>query len=159
MKQVSKFTRSSEEQLLDGSRAFSAKSYMATTNEIQVTVLPEFVDSKSSIIGDLFIWAYHVRIDNRSDKAVKLVSRYWRIIDEQGVVQEVHGEGVIGEQPIIKAGGSYQYSSGVHLRYPSGIMTGQYQVQQVQSDSGDETFSVKIPTFSLDVPGMKEVIN
>jgi ApaG protein len=91
---------------------------------------------------------------------VKLVNRYWRIIDEKGIVQEVNGEGVIGEQPIIAANGSYQYSSGVHLRYPSGIMTGQYKMQKIGLvEPQDQSFDVKIPTFSLDVPGAKTVIN
>jgi ApaG protein len=131
------------------------KPYSAVTQNIHITVWPEFIDSKSSIIGDLFIWAYHVRIDNKSPESVKLISRYWRIIDERGSIQEVSGEGVIGEQPTILAGGSYQYSSGVHLRYPSGIMTGQYQMQK----NSLEIFDVKIPPFSLDVPSIKSVIN
>ena len=96
-----------------------------------------------------------MRLDNKKTESVKLTSRYWRIIDEQGVVQEVNGEGVVGEQPIIAAGASYQYSSGVHLRHPSGIMTGTYQMQK----NNLESFEVKIPTFSLDVPSVKSIIN
>ncbi len=96
-----------------------------------------------------------MRIDNRSGETAKLVNRYWKIIDEKGVIQEVSGEGVVGEQPIILANNSYQYESGVHLRHPSGIMTGHYQMQK---DSG-ELFNVKIPTFSLDVPSIKPVIH
>jgi len=135
------------------------KPYIAITNNVQVTVWPEFIDSKSSAIGDLFIWVYHVRIDNKSDEPLKLINRYWRIIDERGVVQEVNGEGVIGEQPLIAAGGYHQYSSGVHLFYPSGIMTGKYQMQKFTNGIGGEIFDVNIPTFSLDVPSIKNVIN
>jgi ApaG protein len=135
------------------------KPYTATTSNVQITVWPEFIDSKSSAIGDLFIWAYHVRIDNRNTESLKLISRYWRIIDEKGIIQEVNGEGIVGEQPIITPGASYQYSSGVHLRYPSGIMTGQYKMQKLGTETIGETFDVKIPNFSLDVPSIKNVLN
>jgi ApaG protein len=159
MTRLSKTNKSTEEKLVNMT-TLSDKPYIANTNNIEITVWPEFIDSKSSVIGDLFIWAYHIRIDNKSAESVKLTSRYWRIIDEQGVVQEVSGEGVVGEQPLIASGSSYQYSSGVHLRYPSGIMTGHYQMKQLNSLTGiEETFNVKIPTFSLDVPSVKSVIN
>lgn len=130
-------------------------SYSADTNGIHISVRPEFVDSQFSSIGNLFVWVYHVRIDNYSGETAKLINRYWKIIDEKGVIQEVNGEGVVGEQPVILANNSYQYESGVHLRHPSGIMTGHYQMQK---DSG-ELFNVKIPTFSLDMPSSKSVIN
>ncbi len=132
------------------------KSYSATTNDVQITVWPEFVDSKSSVIGDLYIWSYHIRIENKKQESLQLTSRYWRIIDEKGAVQEVNGEGVVGEQPIIAPNSSYQYSSGVHLRYPSGIMMGQYKMKKVE---GGEAFEVTIPTFSLDVPNLNNVLN
>ncbi len=155
MTQLSKTAKSFGEEILNLSQAIHDKPYVATTENIQITVWPEFIDSKSSILGDLFIWAYHVRIDNQSLEAVKITNRYWRIIDEKGIVQEVMGEGVIGEQPLIAAGSSYQYNSGVHLRYPSGIMTGHYQMQKANGGF----FNAKIPTFSLDVPSIKPVIN
>lgn len=129
--------------------------YVETTKDIHISVWPEFVDSKSSIIGNLFIWAYHIRIDNKSSEEIKITHRYWRITDEKGSVQEINGEGVIGEQPIIKSNDSYQYSSGVHLRHPSGIMTGHYKVQKTSG----EYFNIKIPVFSLDTPSVKSVIN
>ena len=132
----------------------SENSYTSTTNEIQITVRPEFIDSQFSAIGNLFIWIYRIRIDNKSNENAKLVNRYWKIIDEKGVIQEVNGEGVVGEQPVILADNSYQYESGVHLRQPSGIMTGHYQMQK---DNG-ELFDVKIPTFSLDMPSDTKLI-
>ncbi len=155
MTRLSKSSKPSEDKFLDFSRTFVGKPYIAITEDIHVTVWAEFIDSKTTVIGDLFIWAYHVRIDNKKAESIKLANRYWRIIDEKGIVQEVSGEGVIGEQPLIAAGGSYQYSSGVHLRYPSGIMNGHYQMQK----DNLEIFNVKIPTFSLDVPSIKTVIN
>jgi ApaG protein len=142
------------DELLDSS--FAGKSYSAVTSDVYITVWPEFVDSKSSIIGDLFVWAYHVRIENKRNETIQLTKRYWRIIDEKGDVQEVNGEGVVGEQPIIAPGNSYQYSSGVHLRNPSGIMGGKYFMKKVGSD---EILEVKIPTFSLDVPNLLNVVN
>ena len=129
--------------------------YIATTHNINVTVWPEFIDSNSSLLGNLFIWAYHVRIDNKSAESIKLLNRYWRIVDEKGVIQEVTGEGVIGEQPTILSNSSYQYSSGVHLRHPSGIMSGKYEMQK----NDGKIFEVEIPPFSLDVPSLKSVIN
>ena len=155
MTQLSKSNKPLEEKFPILLQSMGSRPYAAITNDIEITVWPEFIDSKSSIIGDLFIWAYHVRIDNRGTDAVKLTNRYWRIIDEKGIVQEVNGEGIIGEQPLIAPSGSHQYSSGVHLRYPSGIMNGSYRMQK----ENGETFDVKIPTFSLDVPNVKKVIN
>ena len=155
MTRLSKSNKYIEHNILSVSSAAAAKPYIAVTDEVQITVWPEFLDSKSSILGDLFIWAYHVRVDNKSAEPLKLINRYWRIIDEQGSVQEVTGEGVIGEQPLIAPGSSYQYSSGVHLRHHSGIMTGHYQMQK----NGGEIFDVRIPAFSLDVPSIKSVIN
>ena len=159
MTRTTKSNKPFEENLSDFSNYIINKPYISETGGIQITVWPEFIDSKSSAIGDLFIWAYHVRIDNQSLEGIKLVSRYWRIIDEKGIIQEVTGEGVIGEQPIIDAGKSFQYSSGVHLRHPSGIMTGTYRVLKTGINSDKEAFDVKIPTFSLDVPSIKSVIN
>ena len=155
MTRLSKSNKPLEEGILSLSQNLIDKPYIAITRDVQITVWPEFIDSKSSALGELFIWAYHVRVDNQSSDSIKLTNRYWRIIDEKGVVQEVNGEGVIGEQPSIAAGASYQYSSGVHLRYHSGIMTGHYQMQKTDG----EIFNVKIPTFSLDVPSIKSVIN
>ena len=131
------------------------KPYSIITQDVDITVWPEFIDSKLNPIENLFIWAYHVRIQNKSDEPIKLLSRYWRIVDANGIIQEVSGEGVIGEQPKILPQASYQYSSGVHLQSPSGIMMGHYQMQK---DDG-AIFNAKIPHFSLDVPSSKGVVN
>ncbi len=156
MTQLSKLNKTKEQNFSAISQGIIGDRYSATTSDITITVWPEYIDSKLSVIGDLFVWAYHVRIDNQSLESVKLINRYWRIIDEKGIVQEVSGEGVIGEQPVILPSASYQYSSGVHLRYPSGIMTGNYQMKKT---TNEEIFTVKIPSFSLDVPSVKSVIN
>lgn len=152
---LSKSNKPLEAYLLGLDNKTKDNSYSATTNDIEITVWPEFVDSQISSLGNLFIWSYHVRIDNRSSESVKLINRHWRIIDEQGTTQEVDGAGVVGEQPQIIAGSAFQYSSGVHLRHPSGIMSGHYQLQK---DNGD-VFDAKIPAFSLDVPNLKSIVN
>ena len=155
MTALSKSNRPLEEEIIF-SQGLVNKSYSVSTENIHVTVWPEFLDSKSSMIGDLFVWAYHVRIDNGGTDSVQLLSRYWRIIDERGIVQEINGEGVVGEQPVIASGGAYQYSSGVHLRYPSGIMMGKYSMKKI---TDNDAFEVTIPNFSLDVPSIKNVVN
>lgn len=134
---------------------FKKKSYVLNSNNVEISVWPEFIDSQVSLAGNLFVWIYHVKIANKSNEDLRLVNRYWRIIDEKGHVQEVSGEGVVGEKPLISPNANFEYSSGVHLRYPSGIMTGHYQMQK---NNGD-VFNVKIPTFSLDIPSPKERVN
>ncbi len=129
--------------------------YSSSTQGIQVSVKTEFVDYQQNLLGSLFIWAYHVHITNQSKENVRLIKRYWKIIDEKGVIQEVSGEGVIGEKPTILPNTSFQYDSGVHLRHPSGIMGGHYEMQR----ENGEIFIVKIPTFSLDIPNTKSLIN
>ncbi len=134
-------------------------SYNITTGNIEVTVWPEFIDSQinplGNSLGNLFVWAYHIRIDNHGDTSVKLLNRHWKIIDENGEIQEIDGKGVIGEQPNILPQKSFQYSSGVHLKHPSGIMTGFYEMKK----ENGEIVEVKIPAFSLDLPSIKSVIN
>jgi ApaG protein len=89
-----------------------------------------------------------VRIENNSKRAVQLKTRYWRITDSLGNVQEVRGDGVVGEQPVLDPGSSFEYTSGTPLNTPSGIMAGTYQMKP----TGGDCFDVIIPTFSLDSP-------
>ncbi len=156
MTQLSKPNKFLSDGVVDLSQAAIVnKPYSESTNNIQITVWPEFIDNKTSPAGDVFIWAYHVRIENHGNEPVILINRYWRIIDEKGITQEVKGEGVVGERPRIEAGSFYQYSSGTHLRCGSGIMMGHYQMRKVSG----EIFNAKIPTFSLDIPDIKASIN
>ena len=129
--------------------------YKSNTSGIEVRVKPEYVISRSSFLEDMFIWAYHIKIKNRSDTTFQLVSRYWKIIDEKGGIQEISGEGVIGEQPILTPGSNFYYSSGVNLSYPSGIMYGHY----IMKKESNQIINVKIPTFSLDIPNAKITVN
>ncbi|MGO6986919.1 Co2+/Mg2+ efflux protein ApaG, partial [Rhizobium leguminosarum] len=93
-------------------------------------------------------WGYRIVISNNSGIAVRLVNRYWNITDQNGQVDEVTGPGVVGEQPRLSPGDTYEYSSGCPLDTPSGLMFGHYQME---TDEG-EMFDVDIPAFSLDSP-------
>jgi len=122
--------------------------YSETTRSINVTVKPFYLEDRSSPVEDRYVWAYHVRIENCGTETVQLRSRYWKITDGRGQVQEVRGPGVVGEQPVLGPGESFEYTSGTPLPTPSGIMVGTYQMET----RGGESFSVQIPAFSLDSP-------
>ncbi len=122
--------------------------YTKTTRNIEIKVEPSFLEEQSSPEENLYAWAYHVQISNKGSESVQLRTRYWHITDKLGRIQEVRGVGVIGEQPVLKPGESYAYTSGAHLPTESGIMAGCYQMET----PGGEMFNVSIPTFSLDSP-------
>lgn len=129
--------------------------YSQSTREIWVTVEPIYLEDQSTPEEGHYVWAYHVRIENRGPKTVQLRSRHWRITDSMGRTQEVRGAGVVGEQPILRPGESFEYTSGTPLATPSGIMVGTYRM--VTSDG--EGFDVAIPPFSLDSPYQERKIN
>jgi ApaG protein len=122
--------------------------YSETTRSIKVTVKPFYLEDQSSPAEDHYVWAYHVRIENRGKETVQLRQRYWKITDSRGQVKEVRGDGVIGEQPVLSPGESFEYTSGTPLATPSGIMVGTYEMET----RGGGNFSVRIPAFSLDSP-------
>jgi len=122
--------------------------YSESTRSIQVTVEPEYLDDQSSPDEDHYVWSYSIRIDNNGPETVRLRNRYWHITDAQGRVQEVRGPGVVGEQPTLEPGDSFEYTSGTPLGTPSGIMLGAYEME---TGSG-ELFDVAVPAFSLDSP-------
>jgi ApaG protein len=129
--------------------------YRAVTRNIAVSVEPFYLPGRSDPEAERYIWAYRVTIENRSDSSVQLLSRYWHITDGKGRVEEVRGAGVVGEQPLLGPGDSYQYTSGCPLSTPSGIMVGTYTMR----DEHGEVFEVDIPAFSLDVPGITRIVN
>lgn len=122
--------------------------YQKTTDNIKITVVPAYLPIQSDPEQHHYVWAYTVQIENWGEEAVRLVNRYWRITDATGGVQEVRGAGVIGEQPTLRNREAFQYTSGVALRTPSGIMAGHYEME----DLNKRMFVVEIPTFSLDSP-------
>jgi ApaG protein len=123
-------------------------TYQETTRDIRIEVEPSFLEDESAPDENRYIWAYRITIENRSTQPVQLISRYWRITDAFGRTREVHGAGVIGEQPRIDPGKSYQYTSGAPLETPSGFMTGSYRMR---ANTG-ESFDVGIPLFALASP-------
>jgi len=129
--------------------------YRALTRNIEVIVEPYYLADQSDPEDSRYVWGYRIVIANHSDQAVRLVTRYWHITDENGQVDEVTGPGVVGEQPHLQPGDTYEYSSGCPLDTPSGMMFGRYQMK---TDDG-ESFEVDIPAFSLDTPGVTRVLN
>jgi ApaG protein len=122
--------------------------YTQKTKNISVTVTPIYLEDQSEPEEDHYVWAYQVRIENDGVETVQLRSRHWRITDANGLVQEVRGAGVVGEQPVLEPGEAFEYTSGTPLNAPSGIMVGSYEMQ---TDDGD-MIEVDIPAFSLDSP-------
>ena len=129
--------------------------YRAVTRQIEVTVEPNFMPERSATDRGQYFWAYTIVITNNGKETVQLRTRHWIITDATGHRQVVRGEGVVGEQPVLAPGERYEYTSGVPLPTPSGIMTGRYQMV---SASG-EHFEIDVPTFSLDSPSDKRVLN
>ena len=129
--------------------------YNAATKGIEVTVKPFFLEDQSAPQDRHFVWAYWVRIENCGGETVQLRNRFWKITDGLGRMQEVRGEGVVGEQPVLKPGEAFEYTSGTPLATPSGIMVGTYEME---TEDGD-LFDVSIPAFSLDSPHEGAKIN
>jgi ApaG protein len=130
--------------------------YRAVTRDIEVTVTPRFVSERSSPENGYFFWAYTINIVNTGRETVQLKTRHWRITDATGKQQEVNGPGVVGEEPLLKPGESFEYTSGVPLPTPSGFMQGTYGMIRVEDRSG---FEVEIPAFSLDSSHAERTIN
>lgn len=129
--------------------------YTIVSHGIQITVLPEFVPERSDADEASFWWAYTVEIANRGDVTVQLTARHWKITDGNGRLEEVKGAGVVGEQPVLKPGETFRYTSGTNMSTPSGIMTGTYKMV---CENG-ESFDAEIPIFSLDSPYASRVLN
>ena len=129
--------------------------YRAVTHDIEVRAEPFFLPEQSDPEENRYVWAYRITIANHSNETVQLMTRHWHITDALGRVQEVKGEGVVGEQPELEPGDSYQYTSGCPLATTSGIMVGRYTMQT----EGGRAFEVDIPAFSLDLPGERVSLN
>jgi len=120
-----------------------------------VSVEPTYLETKSSPDSSEYFWAYRVTIENQGLETVHLLSRHWMITNARGELTEVKGPGVVGEQPILKPGESFEYTSGAPLNTPTGMMGGAYEME---NDSG-ERFHIEIPTFSLDRPNQRVFLN
>jgi len=130
-------------------------TYSETTGSIRISVTPSYLEAQSSPADRHYVWAYRVRIENLGGETVQLLNRHWRITDANGTTQVVEGAGVVGEQPVLRPGGSFDYTSGCPLPTPSGIMQGRYEMQ----GSEGERFWVAIPAFSLDSPHQQVRLN
>jgi ApaG protein len=130
-------------------------AYTATTRGIAVRVEPTYLEAQSSPGSSQYFWAYRVTIANQGMETVQLLTRHWMITNARGELNEVKGPGVVGEQPVLQPGESFTYTSGAPLNTPWGMMGGSYQME---SERG-ERFNIEIPTFSLDSPNQRAVLN
>ena len=129
--------------------------YQAVTREIEVIVTPRYLAERSSPDNGYFFWAYTIEIKNGGTETVQLKTRHWKITDANGRLQEVRGAGVVGEEPVLKPGETFEYTSGVPLPTPSGFMLGTYGMVT----TAGEGFDIEIPAFSLDSAFAKPTIN
>ena len=129
--------------------------FAASTQGVEVSVVPVYLPEQSDPAQARHVWAYTVTIENGGSQTVQLRERTWRIIDANGVVEHVRGPGVVGEQPVLRPGERFEYTSGCPLSTPSGIMEGHYTMMR----ENGETFEATIPTFSLDRPDERRVLN
>jgi ApaG protein len=122
--------------------------YAEETRGFIVRVSVSFLPEQSEVEKGRWFWAYHIRIENVGDMAAQLLTRHWDIKDARGAHHIVDGEGVVGDQPVIKPGGSYDYVSGCPLTTPTGSMQGAYQMM---GEDGSR-FDITIPKFALSAP-------
>jgi len=129
--------------------------YEARTGDILVRVAPTYLPEDSNPETGRWIWAYTIEIENHGKDTVTLVSRHWIITDAMNRVEEVQGEGVVGEQPVLGPREAFRYASGCPLSTPSGAMRGTYRMVTARGDA----FEVEIPAFSLHLPGARRRLN
>jgi ApaG protein len=124
-------------------------AYVATTRGVQVSVQAFYLEDQSEPALGRYVWAYRIEIANAGPTVVQLCERTWLITDGRGRTQRVHGEGVVGEQPVLEPGDTFTYTSGTPLPTPSGIMRGLFHMQDPATG---ERFDAVVPPFSLDSP-------
>lgn len=129
--------------------------YNCTTRNVEITVAPEFLPERSDPQQGHWFWAYTVEIANLGEHSIQVTHRHWKITDANGRQEEVHGAGVVGEQPVLKPGEVFRYTSGCPLTTSSGFMSGSYRIVE----EGGEVFDAEIPLFSLDPPVEQRVVN
>jgi len=118
--------------------------------DIRIQVATSYVDDESEPESDRYVFAYTITISNSGDVPAQLISRHWIITDANGKVQEVNGDGVVGEQPLLNPGEKFRYSSGAVLETPVGAMQGLYRMEA----DGGVSFDALIAPFTLAVPGL-----
>jgi ApaG protein len=116
--------------------------------DIDITSKTAYVPDQSSPENHRFLWSYEITIVNNSEYIIQLLSRYWRITDMRGKIEEVRGPGVVGLQPLIKPGKEFAYSSYCQLMTPQGTMEGHYEIQNLD----EQRFIIEVPKFVLTCP-------
>lgn len=129
--------------------------YKKISDNVEISVESFFLEEQSNPRENHFVWAYRVTIQNLSKTRIQLKSRHWRIVDSSGHIQEISGDGVVGEQPTLDPGETYEYTSGTPLTTPSGIMGGTY----FMSHANGNEFEAEVPTFSLDSPHENAILH
>jgi len=122
--------------------------HAATTHGVTVRVAVNFLPEQSKIEAGKWFWVYHIRIENGSERTLQLLTRHWRITDGHGRINLVEGDGVVGEQPVLRPGQSHDYVSGCPLATPHGAMEGYYTLRR---DDG-AAVRIAIPHFALAAP-------
>ena len=122
--------------------------YAATTRGITVRVAVNFLPEQSQVDNGHWFWAYHIRLENEGPLPVQLITRHWEITDGRGALHNVDGEGVVGDQPVLAPGASYDYVSGCPLNTPTGVMEGSFQMLAADGMA----FDAIIPRFMLSAP-------
>jgi ApaG protein len=123
------------------------ESFLTMTQyQMRIEVMPQYLPDQSDPESDLYVFAYTITIENTGRVAAQLIARTWHINDAKGQHEKVRGLGVVGHQPLLKPGESFQYSSGSHLKTPTGTMHGSFFFVAVDG----ERFEVDIPIFVLD---------
>ena len=121
---------------------------MSEKNKVLVEATPHYIEAQSSPEQNRYVFAYTITITNVGATAAKLLTRHWLITDANGKVQEVNGDGVVGEHPYLHPGDMFRYTSAAIIETPVGIMQGKYQMQ---SENGED-FKAPIPQFTLSIP-------
>lgn len=119
------------------------------THGVLVRVEPNYLVEESDPEESRFVFSYTVEIENRTGSTLQLLSRHWLITDALGVRQEVRGQGVVGQQPVLRPGESFDYTSAAPLHAPSGVMVGSYEMTRLETG---ERFTLPVPAFALDSP-------
>lgn len=131
-------------------------NYRKITHGIAVSVNPIFLEDESLPEKNHYVWAYQILIENLSDAVIQILSRHWKITDGWSKVKNIKGEGVVGQQPILEPGDSFEYTSTVPLTTSNGFMQGTYEIVQKETRL---LFDVEIPLFSLDCPLIRYAVN
>ena len=133
----------------------TTSAFEATTRAIRIRAVPIFLDGQSDPQEDRYLWAYDIHIENLGPETVQLLGRKWKITNARGETESVEGAGVVGKQPVLGPGGTFRYQSGTPLSTPSGLMRGEYEMENERG----ERFWVEVPAFSLDSPYETPVLN